>query len=293
MSQEEQTYANLFLTDFMNGEIQLEDGKTLHDYIVEYQTRARDNRTQRFADALGLDVNLLRDAMRSVTSESSITNSLLNPIKASMNREKAKSYFEWKDKDTLSMRKVITKVDEMLRKFLLQGGFDIESTPQAETSLSSTIRVFTDYLLGRIPLYSLRAACGYFEDGEVPEAEGWIDASGLGFSPNEKEHFVVHAKGDSMLPKIKDGDLCVFEWYHGGSRNGEIVLTQSAEPDMEYGGSYTIKKYHSEKTLNEDGSWKHERVVLQPLNSEYLPIEVNPDDDNQFKTIGILKAVIS
>ena len=93
MSQEEQTYANLFLTDFMNGEIQLEDGKTLHDYIVEYQTRARDNRTQRFADALGLNVDLLRDAMRRVTSESSITNAILNPIKDSMDREKAKSYF--------------------------------------------------------------------------------------------------------------------------------------------------------------------------------------------------------
>ena len=62
--------------------------------------------------------------------------------------------------------------------------------------------------------------------------------------------FVVHAKGNSMLPKIKDGDLCVFERYHGGSREGEIVLSQVNEYYEEYGGKYTIKKFHSEKTVN-------------------------------------------
>lgn len=291
MSQEEQTYANLFLTDFMNGEIQLEDGKTLHDYIVEYQTRAWDNRTQRFADALGLNVDLLRDAMRRVTSESSITNAILNPIKDSMDREKAKSYFEWKERVSLSMRKVITRVDDLLRRFLIQGGFDIELMPQDDSSIGSTIRVFTDYLLGRIPLYSLRAACGYFEDGEVPEPQGWIDASGLGFTPDKDKYFVVHAKGDSMLPKIKDGDLCVFEWYQAGSRNGEIVLTQSSEDDIDYGGKYTIKKYCSEKIENDEG-WQHTRVTLQPLNPTYSPIEIDPSESSLYKTIGIFKTVI-
>lgn len=127
MSQEEQTYANLFLTDFMNGEIQLEEGKTLYDYIVEYQTRARDNRTQRFADALGLNVERLREAMCSVTSESSITNALLSPIKNSMDINIAKAYFENVEGTTLSLRKVVTKVDSMLRAFLLAGGFDLDS----------------------------------------------------------------------------------------------------------------------------------------------------------------------
>ena len=68
--------------------------------------------------------------------------------------------------------------------------------------------------------------------------------------------FVVHAKGNSMLPKIKDGDLCVFERYHGGSREGEIVLSQVNEYYEEYGGKYTIKKFHSEKTVNEEGGGK-------------------------------------
>ena len=95
-----------------------------------------------------------------------------------------------------------------------------------------------------------------------------------------------------MLPKIKDGDLCVFEWYQAGSRNGEIVLTQSSENDIDYGGKYTIKKYCSEKIENDEG-WQHTRVTLQPINPAYSPIEIDPSESYLYKTIGILKTVIS
>lgn len=126
LSQEEQAYANVFLTDFLNGDIQLEEGKSFHDYIVEYQTRARDNRTQRFADALGLDAELLRDAMRNVFSESDITNALLKPIKDSMDLDKAQSYFETTEGEPVPKRKVIVKIDDLIRQFILQGGFEIQ-----------------------------------------------------------------------------------------------------------------------------------------------------------------------
>ncbi len=150
--------------------------------------------------------------------------------------------------------------------------------------------ILPEYREGCIPLYTLRAACGYFEDGEVPEEEGWVDASNNGFTPDPKRHFVIHAKGNSMLPKIKDGDLCVFEWYRAGSRNGEIVLTQSSEFDSEYGGKYTIKKYHSEKVVTEEG-WRHSKVELIPLNKDFDVIEL--DGETEYRTIGILKCVLS
>ena len=149
--------------------------------------------------------------------------------------------------------------------------------------------ILPEYREGCIPLYTLRAACGYFEDGEVPEEEGWVDASNNGFTPDPKRHFVIHAKGNSMLPKIKDGDLCVFEWYRAGSRNGEIVLTQSSEFDSEYGGKYTIKKYHSEKVVTEEG-WQHSKVELIPLNKDFDVIEL--DKETEYRTIGILKCVL-
>ena len=74
-------------------------------------------------------------------------------------------------------------------------------------------------------------------------------------SPDKDKHFIIHAKGDSMMPIIHDGDLCIFEWYKGGSREGEIVLTQSSDYDPDYDGKYTIKRYHSEK-LRSDDNWQ-------------------------------------
>ena len=143
-----------------------------------------------------------------------------------------------------------------------------------------------------LPLYSIKAACGYFDSYDEAEAEGWIDVSSLPFTPN-KDLFVVHAKGDSMLPKIKDGDLCVFERYHGGSREGEIVLSQANEYSEEYGGMYTIKKYHSEKIVNENGILEHTKILLQPLNTDgFTAIEMQEGDDAKVSVVGILKYVL-
>lgn len=154
----------------------------------------------------------------------------------------------------------------------------------------SKIIVLHTYREGCVPLYTLRAACGYFEGGEVPEEEGWIDASGNGFTPAPTRHFAVHAKGDSMQPKIQDGDICVFEWYKAGTRNGEIVLTECSEKDLDYGGKYTIKKYQSEKHQTEEG-WQHTKIELIPLNNDYDVIEL--DNDTDYRTIGVLKCVLS
>lgn len=161
-----------------------------------------------------------------------------------------------------------------------------------EATIEPTItplHIHDTYQAGRIPLYTLRAACGYFDDGQLPEAEGWIDATGLGFTPDKDRYFAVHAKGDSMLPKIHDGDICIFEWYHAGSRNGEIVLSQSSEYDDAYGGRYTIKRYYSEKTVTDEG-WQHAKVELQPLNPDFEPIVIDENDD--VRTIGIFKCVL-
>ena len=180
-----------------------------------------------------------------------------------------------------------TDVEELAQQMSLISAFTAGN--ENEVPEPKVIPIYDEYRQGCIPLYTLRAACGYFEDGEVPEEEGWVDATGNGFTPDPKRHFAVHAKGDSMLPKIKDGDICVFEWYRAGSRNGEIVLTQSSEFDSEYGGKYTIKKYHSEKVVTEEG-WQHSKVELIPLNKDFDVIEL--DEETEYRTIGILNCVL-
>ena len=156
-------------------------------------------------------------------------------------------------------------------------------------SPGTALKIFDTFQVGCVPLYSLKAACGYFKNGGLPEAEGWMDATGQGFSPDPKRHFIIHAKGKSMLPLIKDGDLCVFEWCEGEPDNGDITLTQCLDIDEDYGESYTIKRYYSEKGTGEDGS-QNSRIVLRPLNPDYDEIVLNPD--KAYRTIGVFKCVL-
>lgn len=74
--------------------------------------------------------------------------------------------------------------------------------------------------------------------------------------------------------------MCVMRAGLQGTRQGKIVLAEHrGVEDPDSGGAYSIKKYSSEKTATDDGSWRHESITLSPLNSEYAPIEVAADDD--------------
>lgn len=152
----------------------------------------------------------------------------------------------------------------------------------------SKVVVLPEYREGCIPLYTFRAACGKFSGEGLYEEEGWVDAFGNGFTPDPKRHFAIHAKGNSMYPDIKDGDICLFEWYNqaGGTREGEIVLAECDGIDDEC----TIKKYHSVKKYYEDGSWEHEKIELIPLNKDYDVIKLN--SEKKFRIIGIFKCVL-
>ena len=58
-----------------------------------------------------------------------------------------------------------------------------------------------------LPYYNLKAACGAFESNELPTQTGWIDISASGVHPKgDKNYFVCQAKGNSMQPRIEDGD---------------------------------------------------------------------------------------
>ena len=138
---------------------------------------------------------------------------------------------------------------------------------------------------------TLRAACGYFGEGEEVEVQGWISAEGIGRL--NRDMFVVQAAGNSMKPRIHDGDYCVFERYKGGSRNGKIVLAQHrGYYDDDNAGAFSIKEYNSTKSADEYGNWQHESICLRPLNPAYNPITLTPDDIEDFKIIGEFVATL-
>ena len=153
------------------------------------------------------------------------------------------------------------------------------SGPRIEAEVNASAK-FVEFL----PLYSLKAACGAFGEGQYAEETGWVKVEGLGRL--NRNMFVVQAKGKSMEPRIPDGSLCVFRANVVGSRQNKIVLVQHRGLyDPDHNGSYTIKTYTSEKTYDrETGQWQHERIVLKPLNPDYNPIVIEEDGD--FTVIG-------
>ncbi|MDD6490452.1 MAG: HsdR family type I site-specific deoxyribonuclease [Clostridia bacterium] len=127
LSQEQQKYARIFLTDVQQGNIIVADDKTLIDYINKYQADAHNDRVHRFAMAIGVNEQQLREFMnKNVTSENINEFGLFDKLKATVDKNVAKEYFERVDGQPVKMFRVPVKVDKILRQFILSGGFDIE-----------------------------------------------------------------------------------------------------------------------------------------------------------------------
>jgi phage repressor protein C with HTH and peptisase S24 domain len=143
-----------------------------------------------------------------------------------------------------------------------------------------------------LPLYTLKAAAGYFGDGEAVEPEAWIDASSIGRLDDHM--FVARAVGHSMEPRIYDGDYCVFRAKPTGTRQGKIVLVQYRGPgDPDTGGAFTVKRYRSEKRGDATIGWRHGRITLEALNPEYQPIVLLPESEGDVKIVAEYLATLS
>ncbi|MBM4237603.1 MAG: S24 family peptidase [Euryarchaeota archaeon] len=129
-----------------------------------------------------------------------------------------------------------------------------------------------------VPIFSLKAAAGAFSEGQSVEPEGWAEISTT--RTLRPGMFVAQVVGRSMEPLIPDGSWCLFQSPVTGSRQGRILLVQHHDiHDPETGGSYTVKRYRSEKTATPDGSWRHASIWLEPVNPHYDPIAINDRDD--------------
>lgn len=62
--------------------------------------------------------------------------------------------------------------------------------------------------------------------------------------------------------------------------------------DPDYSGSYSIKKYESQKIYDDTGSWRHEVIRLEPLNHEYKPIVISEESVDEFRIVGEFIGVI-
>ena len=127
LTQEEQKYANIFLHDIQRGDVEITTGKTLRDYINEYLLKAKNDEIHSVSVHLGVDENKLRTIMGLKLNENNLNEfGRYDELKQTIDKKKAKDYFEKIEGIKIIHPKVMTKVDILLREFILSGGFDIE-----------------------------------------------------------------------------------------------------------------------------------------------------------------------
>ena len=126
LTSEEQKYANIFIRDVQSGVAKLESGKAFRDYLTEYEFNLKNDQIKKISTLLGLDESKLRSLMSSSLNESNINEyGRFDELKSTVNKTKAREYFELIEEKTISPPKVNIKVYNLLQDFILKGGFEL------------------------------------------------------------------------------------------------------------------------------------------------------------------------
>ncbi|MFA6706061.1 MAG: HsdR family type I site-specific deoxyribonuclease [Bacteroidales bacterium] len=126
LSQEEQKFAMLFLHDVQTGEIAVQENKSFRDYITDYQTTAKSDQIHRFSEMIGVDEQELRKFINLHLSESNMNEyGRFEKLKNTVNIDIAKKYFDNKEQKSIPIPMIRVKIDQILRKFIILGGFEI------------------------------------------------------------------------------------------------------------------------------------------------------------------------
>jgi SOS-response transcriptional repressor LexA len=184
--------------------------------------------------------------------------------------------------------------DENLRNYFKKHIylFNENRNPIVELSESKEIQLIP--FVNSVPLYSLKVAAGDLKlNEEFPTEQFIMVPEGVRIT---KDHFACKIIGNSMNKIVQDGEIGLFKWYEGGSRNGLMVIAECTNlQDSDYSSCYTFKEYHSQKVVTEEG-WRHEKIILKPKSYDpsYQDIIIDPESiyDRPIKIIGIFERVI-
>ncbi len=221
----------------------------------------------------------------------------------------AKMYFDTYGrigvKDNEQLKSYIINIYKTIMYRGIKGTFIYACNKELREYLKQHVSTFKKEILFRIlsfedvkpyvnsvPLVDISAAAGNFSDLQIHSDFEWIE---LPFTVAAKKgYFVCKVVGESMNKKIPNNSFCLFRVDEGGSRNGKIVLIELYnKQDSESGSRFTIKEYHSKKTVDEN-QWSHQSIILKPLseNSEFKDIELDEDELNNLKVVGIFECVL-
>src|SRR5699024_3703570 len=122
LSQDDQRYANRWLHDLQAGDVALQPGKTVHDYINEHRITERDRQLVRLHECLGLDMAQLRRILDARVTAATINEyGRFDDLKASIDLDLAAAYFTEATGARVSKFKVRALLDKLLRTYVIDG----------------------------------------------------------------------------------------------------------------------------------------------------------------------------
>lgn len=119
LTQIEQKYAKLFLHDLQRGDAQLVEDHTFRDYINIYKNNAENAQINAVISALGVDKELLIALMVDSVNEKNLNDfGRFDALKESVDKAKAKIYFEKQDGITIPLFKLNIRIEQFLKQFI-------------------------------------------------------------------------------------------------------------------------------------------------------------------------------
>ena len=120
LSQKDQRTAIIILHDIQRGDLRPEPGKTLHDYINEYQLKELYRQMKILHEATGVDYEKLKDIMTSgVTEDNYNEYERFTELRKSADKTKTITFIEMVEGETVSPPFMMVKWSALLKEFIL------------------------------------------------------------------------------------------------------------------------------------------------------------------------------
>jgi type I restriction enzyme R subunit len=122
LSQEEQKIAEIFLHDIQRGDVQIDANRTFRDYLADYQAKAKNHEIDTLVALLGVDKAKLVAIMNTHVTQANLNDfGRFDDLKATVDQQRAKAYFEGLEGKELPLSKVNIRTAKLLQEFISQG----------------------------------------------------------------------------------------------------------------------------------------------------------------------------
>lgn len=121
LDQRDQRTAQRILHDIESGDLAVSPGKTIYDYIYDYQKRECDQQVFTLSEATGLHLGKLRDIVNKDTNEQNINEQgRYQELIATLDRAKAAEFLRRMKGQEVRPQFVITNTSAIIRRFILE-----------------------------------------------------------------------------------------------------------------------------------------------------------------------------